>query len=39
MVDFEDLGVEVDLDDGGDQSNVFVVGDSASVIYFCSKEI
>lgn len=39
MVNFEHLGVEVYLDDGGYQANVFVVCDSASIIDFSSKEV
>ena len=33
------VGIEVDLDDGGDQSYIFIVCDSASVVNFCSQKV
>jgi len=34
MADFENLRIEVHFDDGGDETNVLIVGDSASVVDF-----
>ena len=34
MANFENLRIEVHFDDGGDETNILIVGDSASVVDF-----
>lgn len=34
MAYFENLGIEVYFDDGGDETDILIVGDSASVVDF-----
>lgn len=39
MADFENLRIEVHFDDGGDETNVLIVGDSASVVDFWAQKV
>ena len=39
MAYFENLGIEVYFDDGGDETDILIVGDSASVVDFWTQKV